>query len=135
MTIMGHTKQTSARAAKGSCQSAFQPQEQQDREDGSRVVAGAKARQEKPRLVLVEWEDAYGCSTSWESIDGVDPSPIICQSVGWLVYDGADRKVVVPHLLHHYDSTTKGCGDMTIPVGMIVRIVDLAETVSNGSIS
>ena len=81
------------------------------------------------RLVLVEWVDSYGCSASWQDTDGVTPSPLVCRSVGWLLHDADDCKVVVPHLSNrfHPGINQQGCGDMTIPVRAIVRMVDLAE--------
>ena len=123
----GSHKKNIPKGSQGGQQSASESQEQQGSQDRSRIVAITEARQEEPRLVLVEWEDAYGCSVTWESIDGVDPPRMLCQSAGWLVYDGEDRKVIVPHLLRDFDRTMKGCGDMTIPTGIIVRIVDLVE--------
>ena len=47
---------------------------------------------------------------------------MICQSVGWLLHDGEDCKVVVPHVAQQAE---QGCGDMTIPTASVRRIVDL----------
>ena len=80
------------------------------------------------RLVLVEWLDSGGCSPSWSALDGgVLPCPLVCLSAGWLLYDGDDCKVVVPHYIAGDGQTVKqqGCGDMTIPTRAIVRIVDM----------
>ena len=123
----GSLKKNIPKGSQGGQQGASESQEQQGSQDRSRISVITEARQEELRLVLVEWEDAYGCSVTWEIIDGVDPPRMLCRSVGWLVYDGEDRKVIVPHLLRDFDGTRKGCGDMTIPTGIIVRIVDLAE--------
>jgi hypothetical protein len=87
----------------------------------------APARQEEPRLVLIEWEDSFGCSASWENIDGPAPSPLRCRSVGWLIHDTDSCKVVVPHVTEPHDSAVRqGCGDMTIPARAILRVVDLS---------
>jgi hypothetical protein len=81
------------------------------------------------RLVLVEWIDSFGCSPNWGVIED-DPKPPtipVCQSVGWLAYDGDDCKVVVPHIADATDySKRQGCGEMTIPSRTIIRLVDLA---------
>lgn len=79
------------------------------------------------RLVLIKWADSYGCSPRWEDLDGCDPQSLICYSVGWLVHDGPDCKVIVPHITDPNSNVVKrqGCGDMTIPARAILRLVDL----------
>ena len=76
------------------------------------------------KLVLVEWIDSYGCSPNWVPLEASNPQPMRCKSVGWLLYDGPDCKVIVPHVSD--DSTgsipAQGCGDMTIPVKAILKI-------------
>ncbi len=81
------------------------------------------------RLVYVEWFDSYGCSPSWTEIKDIKPSPMVCRSVGWLLYDGDECKVVVPHMMpdDHDHAEPQGCGDMTIPVVAIKRVVDLEQ--------
>ena len=76
------------------------------------------------RLVLIEWLDSYGCSSVWQKLSDCDAEVMICQSVGWLLHDGDECKVVVPHVAGEAD---QGCGDMTIPSKAISRIVDLKE--------
>lgn len=78
------------------------------------------------RLVLIEWEDSLGCSTSWEKTADCRPQVLICRSVGWLLHDGEDCKTVVPHLSKAQESVPQqGCGDMTIPTRAIIRMADL----------
>ena len=81
------------------------------------------------RLVLIEWEDSFGVSPSWEGLDDVEePEAAICYSVGWLIVDGDKRKVVVPHVHEANESigaVFSGCGDMTIPTSAVRRLVDL----------
>ena len=77
------------------------------------------------RLVLVEWVDSYGCSPSWTEIaEPLAPKMLACRSVGWLAHDGADCKVLIPHVADA-EGARQGCGDMTIPVRAIVSIRDL----------
>ena len=86
------------------------------------------------RLVLIEWIDSYGCSAAWQQLSDCAPQPMICRSVGWLLHDGAECKVIVPHVADQAgDIPTQGCGDMTIPAVTIRRILDLPipEPVSN----
>jgi hypothetical protein len=80
------------------------------------------------RLVYVEWLDSYGCSPEWERLSGCSPHLLTCKSVGWLLHDGDDCKVLVPHVSLPRDSdSAQGCGDMTIPTRAIVRMSDPEE--------
>ena len=77
-------------------------------------------------LVLVEWLDSFGCSSNWQSIEDLKPNPIVCRSVGWLIYDGDDCKVILPHITDSQKNIEKqGCGDMTIPSKCIIKIQNL----------
>lgn len=79
------------------------------------------------RLVLVEWLDSYGCSASWQDISGSPAAPLVCRSVGWLLHDTDDCKVIIPHLSDpsHEHANQQGCGDMAIPTRAVLNIVDL----------
>lgn len=79
------------------------------------------------RLVLIEWEDSHGVSSAWEYITQCKPSVVVCQSVGWLIYDGKECKVLVPHLTKSEHVKRQGCGDMTIPTAAVLKIVRLKE--------
>jgi hypothetical protein len=80
------------------------------------------------RLVLVEWLDSYGCSASWQSIDNPLPAPRVmrCRSVGWLIHDGEECKVLIPHVGDVGEGeASQGCGDMTIPTCAVLRVQEL----------
>ena len=78
------------------------------------------------RLVLIEWEDSFGCSTTWTPVEDCNPIALLCQSVGWLLYEGDDMKVVAPHMTMNTQGVVEqACGDMTIPASAVRRIVDL----------
>lgn len=80
------------------------------------------------RLVLIDWLDSYGCSSQWQPLDDCHAKPLRCRSVGWLLYDGDDCKVIVPHLVKDHDHVPpQGCGDMTIPATAILHIAELPE--------
>jgi hypothetical protein len=77
--------------------------------------------------VLIEWEDSYGCSPSWEDLpaDG-KPESMICRSLGWVVRKSKRCVVIVPHVAENEKlGARQGCGDMTIPNAAIVRVVRL----------
>jgi hypothetical protein len=49
-----------------------------------------------------------------------------CRSVGWLLHDGPDCKLIVPHISEeHADAEEQGCGDMTIPSKAVLSMTDL----------
>ena len=83
------------------------------------------SRAPEPRLVLIEWVDSFGCSATWETLSEIQPKALRCRSVGWLIHDGDDCKLVVPHLAEVDGERRDGCGDMTIPTRAVVRIQDL----------
>lgn len=75
-------------------------------------------------LVLISWEDSFGVSSSWEEIpEDLDPKPLVCNSVGWIVAENDRCITVVPHM-HEADpdlgAVRSGCGDMTIPKSCII---------------
>ena len=77
------------------------------------------------KLVMIDWFDSFGCSKNWEDLDDCEPYPARCRSVGFLLYDGEDYKVVVPHVSLNSEISRQGCGDMTIPTVSIIKITDL----------
>jgi hypothetical protein len=81
------------------------------------------------RLVLIEWLDSFGCSSSWQSLEDSRAAPLVCRSVGWLLQDTDTCKVVVPHITNTADPDVRpqGCGDMTIPTCAVTRIIDLPD--------
>lgn len=82
------------------------------------------------KLVLIEWFDSYGCSSSWVRItEDMHPTPLICCSVGWLVYEDEKCLTVIPHLTeaNHENAARQGCGDMTIPRAAVHSIKELKQ--------
>ena len=106
-----------------------QPTSAEAGEVGSRVGARTHSTEEAtPPLVLIEWEDSFGCSPSWTDLVTDQPAPLVCQSVGWLVHRDDRCVVVVPHVTLDNDDveSRQGCGDMTIPARSILRTVELS---------
>jgi hypothetical protein len=74
-------------------------------------------------LVLCEWEDSHH-RPGWTS-EKSDARPLICQSVGWLIADTKDVKVLSANIT--CEDEKQRCGDMTIPQRCIRRLVRLSE--------
>ena len=81
-------------------------------------------------LVFVEWEDSFVGTAGWGETDGARPKVAVIRSVGWLVHDGEDCKLIVPHLSapNHPQAKQQGCGDITIPASCIRQIVSLSAS-------
>ena len=79
----------------------------------------------KPKLVLIEWLDAHA-GRGWQTADAITAAaePLYCRSVGWLVSETADCKVIVPHISGAKGEVEflTGSGDLTIPAKAIVRL-------------
>jgi hypothetical protein len=82
---------------------------------------------ENYRLVYIEWEDSLVGTAGWGFTEGANASVMVCRSVGWLIHDGKDCKLIVPHISEsgHPDAKQQGCGDMTIPASSVRKIVEL----------
>lgn len=53
--------------------------------------------------------------------------PLYCQSVGWLLSENKDCKVIVPHIggEKNGDVMLQGCGDLVIPAQAITKMTVL----------
>ena len=51
---------------------------------------------------------------------------MVCRSVGWLVYDGKDCKLIVPHLSEpdQLNAKQQGCGDMAVRILELVKLLN-----------
>ena len=80
------------------------------------------------KLVLIEWLDSHS-GRGWQDTERIKQAaePLYCRSVGWLIVDKKDCKVIVPHLAGEKNGETalQGCGDLTIPTAAIVRLTVL----------
>lgn len=76
------------------------------------------------RLVLVEWLDSHA-GRGWQDLDRLERAaePLYCRSVGWVIRENKDCKVLVPHISGEKNGNTvlQGCGDLTIPTASIVK--------------
>ena len=83
------------------------------------------------KLVLIEWLDAHS-GRGWQTVEQLKNAaePLYCRSVGWLVEERVDCKVIVPHISGERNGTTMltGCGDLTIPSNAIVKLTVLRKS-------
>jgi hypothetical protein len=80
------------------------------------------------KLVLIEWVDSHGPVEGWRVLEGeLRPEVLKCKSVGWLIHDGEDCKIVVPHIAGDESDGIpfQGRGDLTIPCRSITALKEL----------
>ena len=82
------------------------------------------------KLVLVEWLDSHS-GRGWQEMDRLEDTaePLHCRSVGWLLSDRKDCKVLVPHIAGEKNGGIKllASGDITIPKKAILKVTVLEE--------
>lgn len=82
------------------------------------------------KLVLVEWLDAHA-GRGWQTMERIERAaePLYCRSVGWLVQDTKDCKVIAPHLAGEGNggAVLQASGDLTIPTRCIVKLTVLKK--------
>ena len=76
---------------------------------------------------MIEWEDAQHVNTRWAPLDYVasERFPLAVKSVGWLVSDTDEAKVIVPHISGGDGIRECGTGDMCIPSKGILKMTVL----------
>lgn len=81
------------------------------------------------QLVLIEWLDSARPVPEWKHLsDYKDSGPVKCTSVGWLLYDTQEKKVLAPNMGDiESELNIQACGVIQIPTCSITRIVKLEE--------
>jgi len=81
-----------------------------------------------PALVLIEWLDSGQPVPSWQWLEHIEPRrPHLCVSVGFLMQDDAEAKVLAPNLGASNGSSEwdQASGVITIPASAVQRMVRL----------
>lgn len=76
-------------------------------------------------LVLIRWLDSRGGCLEWHRADGLAPlEPSTCQTVGFLLYDGADYKSLTMCLTESL-TDREIFGRFTIPTVAVLSVHEL----------
>lgn len=89
--------------------------------------ANPQQQPDKPRLVIIDWEDSVQPIAQWMYLCDLDQHQIVkCRSVGWLIGDGRRVKALAQNLgdIGRKDSIQVS-GILKIPARCITRIQDL----------
>lgn len=81
-------------------------------------------------LVLIEWEDSRQPIAGWMRLSEFDKLEVCkCVSVGFLLHDGEDQKVLAPNMADIEDKhNIQSSGIIHIPAKCVLRITPLGET-------
>ena len=79
-------------------------------------------------LVLIEWQDSRQPVSGWAWLSDITIGEIVlCQSVGWLLHDDDDVKVLAPNVGDIADDDSQQVsGVIRIPARSVVRILPLS---------
>ena len=84
------------------------------------------------RLVLIRWEDSRQPLSGWQHLSELDvPKTCECATVGWLLKDEPDRKVVAQSIGGIGDNDdsedAQAGGIMVIPTRCVLSVEELEE--------
>ncbi len=76
-----------------------------------------------PPLVLLEWEDSARPVPAWQFLDDINDTAVVrCQSVGFLIYDGEDTKVLAPNVGEIGTEEAQASGVIRIPTRCVTKM-------------
>lgn len=80
-------------------------------------------------LVMIEWEDSLQPSSAWSYLSDFEPMPTMrIASVGWLIHDGDESKVVAPNIGGLGDAeNAQITGASHIPTRCVVSVQKINE--------
>lgn len=81
------------------------------------------------QLVKVEWKDSTQPVSVWQHLSDLpEHKPIHCFSVGFMLQDGIDMKVLAPNMADvHSDLNIQASGIIAIPSSCVIKISKLLE--------
>ena len=84
-------------------------------------------------LVIIEWEDSRQPNGAWKHLaEAQQWAPVKCASVGWLVADDAQKKVLAPNMGDIDDaSNIQLSGEIVIPTSCVLSVTRLTELTSS----
>lgn len=86
----------------------------------------------KYKLVLIEWEDSQLGFQGWKLVHEQPKQMPSFISVGFLVHEDENCKVLYPHIKDvQDDDDLSGSGDILIPVSAIKKMIELPIPVTS----
>jgi len=88
-------------------------------------------------LLYVEWRDAHGGLSEWTDIPTTmlknRERRCIVATVGWVISIDKQNLIICPHIVSSPGWEDSGCGDMTIPVGSIDKMILIPISPKDGT--
>ncbi len=79
-----------------------------------------------PKAYMIEWEDSRQPKSAWQWLSDFDTPEIVrCISIGFLIYNGKDAKVLAPNIGDHDNEEPQVSGVIQIPTRCVTRMVEL----------
>lgn len=84
-------------------------------------------------LVLIEWVDSRQPNSAWRYLGAAQVwESVKCASVGWLVADDKEKKVLAPNMGDIDDaSNMQLSGEIVIPTSCVLSVKHLTEVTSS----
>jgi hypothetical protein len=84
-------------------------------------------------LVIIEWEDSRRPDGAWKHLGDTHAwDSVKCASVGWLLVDDKEKKVLAPNMGDIDDaSNMQMSGEIVIPTSCVLRVSRLNEVTSS----
>lgn len=84
-------------------------------------------KQNRFRLVLVEWHDAHGGTETWTHLDDLkqDRDPYVVYSAGFLLEEGSDGKPGHVSITQSWSFDDSLDSVLHVPIAMVQRVVYL----------
>lgn len=80
------------------------------------------------KMVQIEWVDSKRPNPTWKFLSDMEKEEVCkCVSVGYLIHDNEDIKVLAPNMADIESKEMQCCGEITIPTASIKKIVPLVE--------
>ncbi|MEQ1648433.1 MAG: hypothetical protein ABL898_07600 [Hyphomicrobiaceae bacterium] len=93
-----------------------------------------ETKEERCRLVMVTWEDSRQPTSKWTFLSDLpDHTAVKCTTVGWLLKDNDDVKVLAQSMGDIDADEMQTSGVMTIPARCVIAIKNLEEEATSAS--
>lgn len=80
-------------------------------------------------LVMIEWEDSAQPIAAWAYLASFKaPGTVLCASVGWLIHNTAQMKVLAPNMgALNDENSVQVSGVIQIPTRCVIKVTAISE--------
>lgn len=91
-----------------------------------KLIGTVKPQEVLPMMVIITWEDSRQSDGEWRFLSRLpDFSPVVCKTLGWLLKDGRDVKVVAQTIGDLDANDHQASGVMVIPTRAVLSVEHL----------